>query len=304
MNQSETLVRKLTRQIQAPHYKRKAFADYQPTSHDVFVCAYSKSGTYWALQIALQITYYGEARFDNIHHLIPWPEKLMSADFLNLNDPGPQQKSPTGLRVIKTHLESDYVPYSPDAKYIVMMRDPKDVFVSSYYFGQGLLNAMGVNYDVVGWLKQFTSDHFFFDSWAAHVASYWAWRNCHNVLILTFSKMKHNLRAACQQIAGLMQVTLTEKQLDSVVAKSSFQYMKSIDHKLMPEIRTLGRFERPNIMRRGKNGVAGELLNPSQQARLDLFCQSELKRLGSDLPYKSMFGAVRESMPSQDEVAR
>lgn len=35
--------------------KTRAFEGYTPASHDVFVCTYSKSGTYWMLQIVTQI---------------------------------------------------------------------------------------------------------------------------------------------------------------------------------------------------------------------------------------------------------
>lgn len=40
----------------------------------------------------------------------------------------------TVLRVIKTHLEWDRLPYSPEARYICVLCDPKDAFVSSYFF--------------------------------------------------------------------------------------------------------------------------------------------------------------------------
>ena len=284
LGQSEKLVHRTTSHRQLPQQKRKAFASYQPTAHDVFVCTYSKSGTNWTMQIAHQIAHYGEAEFDNIYDLIPWPEARMPGNLAKLDT---RQQTPTGLRVIKTHLESEYVPYNSDTKYIVVIRDPKDVFVSSYYFGKGILRMMGVEYDTQSWLEQFTSKHFFFDSWPAHTASYWTWRKRPNVLLLTFDKMKQNLRGICQQIADLMQVSLTTAQLDLVVEKSSFGYMKRIERKFMPRFLTVG--QNPVMMRRGKSGVSGELLNKEQQQYLDAFCQAELKRLGSDFPYEELF---------------
>ena len=303
MGQSERLMQMITRQIQSPARKRKAFANYQPGAHDVFICTYAKSGTNWAMQIAQQIAYYGEAEFEHIHDLIPWPDIPMPIPIVRLDDSRAWQLAPTNLRVIKTHLESEYVPYSLPAKYILVLRDPKDVFVSSFYFGQGLINRVGLAYDVAGWLAQFMSDHFFFDSWAAHTASFWPWRSRDNVLLLTFREMKNDLRGACQRMADLMQVTLTAEQLDLVVEKSSFGYMQSISHKFMLELPAFGEAQRPVLMRKGKSGAAGELLNKDQPGQIDAFCQSELKRLGSDFPYQSLFANTQISSLEIDEVA-
>ena len=296
LGQSEKLMHMMNKRTLSPKQKRKAFANYQPTNHDVFVCTYSKSGTNWTMQIAHQIAHYGEAKFDNIYDVIPWPDTQMPA-MAKLNERRLQKRAPTGLRVIKTHLESDYVPYTTEAKYIVIIRDPKDVFVSSYYFGKDILQMMEISYSAAEWFEQFTSDHFFFGSWPAHTASYWPWRQHDNVLLLTFNEMKRDLRAVCQQIADLMNVNLTSTQLDLVVEKSSFQYMKGIDYKFIPHFLSVGRSQRPVMVRSGKSGVSGTLLNPQQQTQLDAFCQAELKRLGSDFPYLSMF-TNQETTPS------
>lgn len=55
-----------------------------------------------------------------------------------LTDQSPAQRSPTGLRVIKTHLPQKHVPFVPEARYIVVTRDPKDCAVSGYRFLQAL----------------------------------------------------------------------------------------------------------------------------------------------------------------------
>src|SRR4030095_9517370 len=71
------IIRTFVRTMKTPEQKRAAFAGYTPTAHDVFICTYAKSGTYWAMQIALQISHYGEAEFEQVHDLIPWPDVYM-----------------------------------------------------------------------------------------------------------------------------------------------------------------------------------------------------------------------------------
>ncbi|MCU0289465.1 MAG: sulfotransferase domain-containing protein, partial [Acidobacteria bacterium] len=47
------------KRVGTPEIQAKAFGDYQPTEHDVFVATFVKSGTNWMLQTAQQITQYG-----------------------------------------------------------------------------------------------------------------------------------------------------------------------------------------------------------------------------------------------------
>jgi hypothetical protein len=220
------------RAMRTTKQKQAAFAGYTPTKHDVFVCTYAKSGTYWTMQIALQIAHYGEAEFEHVHDVIPWPDVFMPTA-VTLEDKRPQEESPTGLRVIKTHLESEFVPYHPDAKYIVVVRDPKkEAFVSSYHFARALSPFGKMDFQLDEWMELFLENQTPYGSWAEHAASFWEWRKKPGVLYITFDELKKNHRSVSAHIAELMGVQLTEEQLDKVVEKSSFQYMQKIE-KLM-----------------------------------------------------------------------
>ena len=56
--QSHQLVNAFAGFMNSPGQKRKAFAGYMPDAYDVIVATFAKSGTNWAMQIALQIAYY------------------------------------------------------------------------------------------------------------------------------------------------------------------------------------------------------------------------------------------------------
>jgi len=282
------VLRMMQRAMQSPQNKQRAFQGYGPTAQDVFVCTYSKSGTNWALQIAHQIAHRGAGDFRHIHAVVPWPEAPMP-DLIPLRDESVWRAAPTGLRVIKTHLESQYVPYSPAAKYIIIARDPKDVFISSYYFSAALL-APGTMVPVDEWLAAFLSDKFQYGSWAEQLAGYWAWRTRPNVLILNFAAMKAELPSAVKQVATLMGVELTAAELAQVVQQSTFAQMKAIDYKFVPnKPYPFDRLMPGVMMRRGENGVAAELLTPAQQGQIDHYVQAELQRRGCDFPYAATF---------------
>ncbi len=282
------VLRMMQQAMQSPANKQRTFQGYIPSAHDIFVCTYAKSGTNWALQIAHQIAQRGAGEFKHIHAVVPWPEAPMP-DLIPLRAESIWQKAPTGLRVIKTHLESAYVPYSPAAKYIIVVRDPKDVFVSSYYFSAALL-APGTMVPADEWLAAFLSDKFQYGSWAEQLAGYWAWRDRPNVLLLNFAEMKADLAGAVQAVARLMGVELTPQELANVVEQSSFAHMQAINHKFVPsKPYPFDRLMPTVMMRKGESGVATELLTPAQQQQIDAYMMAQLQQLGSDFPYAATF---------------
>lgn len=272
-----------------PKQKVKAFANYNPTKHDVVVATFSKSGTNWTMQIAYQIAHYGQGDFVHVHDVVPWPEAPIPGG-VPLLDKSAQNKAPTGLRIIKTHLESHYVPYNHQAKYLTVIRDPKDVFVSSYFFAR---NTVLGDYmpSLEDWLTMYLSNKFLMGLWAEHTASFWAWRNRENVLVVTFEEMKKDLATMVHRIANLMELSLTEKQHAQVVEKSSFGYMQSIDHKFAPPVPSFIKKDddKPLMISKGKSKRGRELLTVEQLDQIDQFYQAELHRLGSDFPYSKFF---------------
>lgn len=271
--------------------KQRAFKGYQPTKHDVFVCTYPKSGTNWMLQIAYQIAHRGRGEYRHIHDVVPWPDPHVPI-IVKLSDERTYRNSPTNLRVIKTHLMPQYVPYSPEAKYIVVLRDPKDTFVSSYYFAKAMMDE---ELPVDQMLKLFLSTSSLYGSWSEHLVSYWSWRDRPNVLVLTFEEMKKDLKGMVRRIAQLMEVDLSDEEFALVVEKSSFQYMKQINHKFVPKLPfPFSRMGNKVMIRKGERGGASELLTPEQQMQIDQQMRADLQRQHCDFPYDEAFTTVAD----------
>jgi hypothetical protein len=138
------------------------------------------------------------------------------------------------------------------------------------------------------WLDTFLSPDALTGSWARHLASGWRLRDSGNVLFLTYDSMRADLGAVVDKIAAFLGVQLTPEERAAVVERSSFAYMKKIEHK----------FEAPgapwanakgSMMRRGESGASGELITREQQRRIDDYCRAELTRLGCDFPYDAAF---------------
>lgn len=265
----------------------KAFTGYEPKANDVFVCSYFKAGTNWTMQIAYQIANRGAGEYQNIHDVIPWPDAPIKAIAVPFSDI-PEKQSVTGLRVIKTHSLAHSMPYSRDAKYICVVRDPKDVFVSSYHYVRSVVlgNLMP---SVAAWLDIFLSKVAMHGQWADFLCGYWKWRDRPNVLFLTYENMKDDLAGTIQKIADITGVTLTTEESDRVCFLSSYAHMKSIGDKFYPGRITPFSLKSGQMIRSGKKGKSDELLSPQQQKRIDDYCRQELNRLGCDFPYDQHF---------------
>ncbi|MCK5923690.1 MAG: sulfotransferase domain-containing protein, partial [Methylococcales bacterium] len=269
---------KIGRQVMgSAEIKTRAFKGYTPSAHDVFVCTYSKSGTYWMLQIVSQIASKGSAEFDHIHDIVPWPE----SPFFGIVSLKAQtwQSAPTQLRAIKSHAEAPFIPYNTAAKYLVVMRDPKDVLISAFYFADSIMPGLK-SIGMPKWIDTFLIGETPFGAWAEHLASFWPWRKRENVMLFTFGEMKGNLEKAVRAIAAFMQVDLTDAELADVVRKSEFAYMKSVKEKFKPPAPS----KDPRgieLLRGGRKGDSAELLTPEQLARVDREMKAQLIALGS-----------------------
>src|ERR1700688_1025651 len=136
---AEKMLASLNDKRELEFVKKNPFRGYVPGKQDVIVMTYAKSGTNWMMQIALQLIYHAKAEFDHIHNLVPWPDAklispMMSKYAIPLDQATDWQTAPERKRVIKTHFNWELLPYSEEAKYIAVIRDPKDIFVSSYAF--------------------------------------------------------------------------------------------------------------------------------------------------------------------------
>lgn len=271
--------------------KRPPFGAYVPNEHDVIVATYAKSGTNWMMQIAHQLAFHGKAEFDHIHNFVPWPDspQPMGKYAIPVGDPTVWMASPEQKRVIKTHLDWDLIPYSASARYIIVIRDPKDVFVSNFHF---MKSVTGVGFPRDLWYRLFVNGKSpVGGSWVANTALYWEQRRKPNVLVLSFKSMKQDLPGTVRKVADFMNVRVPDSVIQEVSEKASFGYMKKIDHKFgVWKMFPWG--PEPTMIRKGGQGGSSELLSRDEQREMDTKFMAELKQRNSDFPYQEFCDVV------------
>lgn len=282
---TERVVRNANARQQKRWAKKNPFKKYVPDEHDVIVATYAKSGTNWMMQIAHQLLFHGKGEFNHIHDVVPWPDspRPLGKYAIPLEDPAVWMASPEKKRVIKTHLNWELIPYAESARYIAVIRDPKDVFVSNYFFAKALGGAAIPSLET--WYRLFVSENFpLGGSWAVNAAGYWAQRQRPNVLVLSFKSMKCDLKGTVRRVAEFLDVRVADDVLESVCVQAGFAHMKAMDSKFSVWKMTPWSAH-GTMVRKGAQGGSSELLSADQQRHLDQYFMRELKRLGCDLPY-------------------
>ena len=284
--------------------KANPFGNYTPGAQDVFVATYAKSGTNWMMQVVTQLAWHGKAEFEHIHELVPWPDSEVFGPIkrfaIPIGDDSVWKASPEHKRAVKTHLNWEFIPFSEQARYIMVIRDPKDVFVSGYHFFKQSVMGRGLSNET--WLKLFQSENFpVGGSWAVNAAGFWAERRRPNVLLLSFKSMKRDLEGTVRKVAEFLDIHLSDEELREVCSKSSFAYMKRAEGKFEMWHLIPWRKQSPMI-RKGAQGGSSELLSVQQQREMDAYFIAELKRLGSDLPYEE-FADITPGVESAEVAA-
>ena len=210
------------------YFSKDVFEDaitYKAKDDDLFLATYPKSGTHWIKSAIYQIQHNAEPveSLYNMSHTCVFLEKHGREAAEKLLPP----------KSIMTHLPADVIPWNDKAKYLVVVRNPKDVVVSFYHHTRGL----DLNYKFLDGLFDDFFDLFIggqgeFGDYFAHVNSWLAKRDRKNVMMITFEYIKSNPEEAITKIANFMdhkyglRIKSDPNYLKKIVEQSSFSFMK------------------------------------------------------------------------------
>ena len=182
------------------------------------------------------------------------------------------------------------MPRSDAARYVVVLRDPKEVLVSSYHFLAPLLGVADT-LDPADWLDLFlTSRESGVEAWLDHSLGWWGLRDTPEVLVLFFGDMTRDLPGATDRIAAHLAVTLSSDERDAVIERSGLAWMKANNDKFAPLPFPFAQPTHvPDMVRRGMSGGSAELYTPEQLAPVDALALASLARRDSAFPYAARF---------------
>lgn len=246
---------RVTRVYRNHHLDSRRWEVFQPRDGDIIVTTSMKAGTTWTQQI-LSSLLRPDCDPHDVHLISPWVE----ADFMERTPEAVAAKLDTlaSPRFIKSHLPLDGLPYYPQVRYLVVARDPRDVFMSmlNHYDNYGDAAYQAVNAQLWGgepfprydgdprglfrkWISRgwfpWESEGWPFWSNMHHTATYWAYRHLPNILLLHYNDMLADLETAVRRIVDFTGIDVGEAEIERAVAVTTFSRVKQVADKRTAE---------------------------------------------------------------------
>lgn len=273
-----------TREIVSAYFDSTRWNEFPFRDDDIVIATWGKSGTTWMQQIVAQLVLGLHDGFVG-HGASPWLD-------MRVQPFGPmmaQLEAQTHRRFIKSHLPLDALAFSPNAKYIYVGRDARDIVWSLYNhasnYADGLLAAFNSPPGLPGqpvarptcdvktfylrWLDTDLFDSFGgYPSLWSHTQGWWEARDLPNVLLVHFNDLKADLTGQMQRIAEFLDIGVDERDWPMLSHHCGFDYMKeeaskieALEHAFKGGGRT--------FFNKGVNGRWKDILSPEEIARCD-----------------------------------
>lgn len=234
------------RDLHSHHFDSTIWDDFKFRSDDIIISTYGKAGTTWTQQIIAQMMFGGDPEL-SVAEMSPWLDLRVPPKEVKL----PLVEAQTHRRFIKTHLPVDALVFSPQARYLYIGRDGRDVVWSLYNHHS---NANQIWYDALNdtpgrvgpaiepppdditeyFRDWFEKDGFPFWSFWENVRSWWTIRSLPNVMLLHFEDLKRDMPGEMRRIAKFLSIDIDESRWDDIVEYCSFDWMKRNATKSVP----------------------------------------------------------------------
>jgi aryl sulfotransferase len=243
---------------------------------DIFVCTPPKCGTTWTQAICAMLIFGKADHGAQPATLSPW----VDADFAPIEEYLEQVEAQTHRRYLKTHTPFDGIPYHKDCVYLVVFRDPRDVYFSSCNHRDNMndqelaLKAMPSGPNAYqDWLNETrepgTWDRYNLMALIDFYKSYWPYRDLENVHIFHYSDMMRDLKRAIAAMAAALDIPVSDEQLNAYTEAASFDHMKSNAGQFAPIAGTDFWKTDAGFFANGKNRQWAEKLNSDELAAFD-----------------------------------
>ncbi|CAN7940763.1 unnamed protein product [Ixodes hexagonus] len=193
-----------------------------------------KCGTTWMQTIVYGILNDGRPPQDSTDFMLrsPYIDLLGAEAADKMSRPG----------AIKTHLPFQKVPYSPDAKYIHVIRNPYDCCVSFYHHALNTPFKPPHGDEFGAFLDLFMGGKVLYGCYFRHLLSWYGHRNDPNVMFVTFEALKEDACGGVLKVADFMGREYGEKLrndsalLEKVLKMADIESMRKIFNDDMPTL--------------------------------------------------------------------
>ncbi|KAG0415848.1 hypothetical protein HPB47_006989 [Ixodes persulcatus] len=199
---------------------------YKPQPGDVFIVSYPKCGTTWTQNLVLHIFSGGISPRDRdeFQAKTPFLEASGAECIAYMPRPG----------AMKTHLPFHKQPYSDQAKYLYVTRNPYDCCVSYYYHTRAFPAYFFQDGTFDEFFDMFIEGRCEYGDYFDHLLSWYGHRHDRNVLFLTYEGLKRDTEGWVLKMADFLGNDYGEKLRSdpflarSIVEASGVENMKKL----------------------------------------------------------------------------
>lgn len=294
---SATYPQKLHEYTNHPMIDSTRWSAYKHRPGDIIVSTSYKTGTTWMQTIVANLLYQDGEMPAPVTVMAPWLDMCLPP----LDEIVQGLEAQTGRRAIKTHLPLDGLPYFDTARYVVVGRDIRDVFMSIWNHHSGYTDeikgytkeradAIGREFPVdIGdihelwrmWIDKswFEWEGSGYPYWSHlhHVQSWWNFRHLPNVLLVHFTDLLEDPEGQVRRVAAHLDIAIDEQLLPGILERISFKSMKqNFSAKIMPQADELFRGGGQTFMNKGTNGRWQGVLTDEELAQSRAAVEREL----------------------------
>lgn len=238
------------------HLDTKRWDGFEVRPDDIIISTSYKAGTTWMQTIVANLIYAGRDMPEPALVLSPWLDFRMSP----LEEVMKQLSEDKERRFVKSHLPLDGLPYYEEAKYIMVGRDPRDVFMSLLnHWGSHTpefyeimnsipdrvggefphysedIHATWKNWITQGWFD-WEADGFPYWSHLHHAKTFWEFKDLPNIELFHYADMLKDLEGQMRRCAAYLDIEIAEDLWPGVVDACTFATVKKDPSKVVAPI--------------------------------------------------------------------
>lgn len=236
-----------TREYRHHHLDSTRWDGFVAREDDIIITTAYKAGTTWTQRIVAALVLGPVPLYAPLTEISPWVDSRFS---------GPVEfvlatvEAQTHRRFMKSHLAADGLRFFPQAKYIVVGRDTRDVFMSlfNHYSGYTDLMYMMLNdadrpgpefphcpptprelwprWIGEGWFE-WEPDGWPYWSHHHHLATWWEFRDLANVLFVHFGDLKADPETEIRRIAAFCEIEIDEATWPALLTMIGIDAMRA-----------------------------------------------------------------------------
>lgn len=239
------------------HLDTRRWDDFKPRADDIVISTSYKAGTTLAQTIVTNMLFPHGDMPGSVSAISPWLEMRLGP----LDEILTSLEAQTHRRCLKTHLPLDGLPFFDEVKYVVVGRDPRDVFMSLVnHYGShtpqfyelmnslperqgdpfpdyherydGDIHKLWQDWITRGWFP-WESDGYPYWSHLHHAKTWWEFRHLPNIHLIHYRDLRADLEGQMRALADYLEIEVPESCWPDVVHACEFETVKANPEKVL-----------------------------------------------------------------------